>query len=76
MILAYLINISPHFLQVIFHTVALKLGKEMEGNKVSLRQVGEWTCNIAGYALIWFFSEKLACVILFELYNRSQKVRE
>ena len=49
MILAYLINISPHFLQVIFHTVALKLGKEMEGNKVSLHQVGEWTCNIAGY---------------------------
>ena len=34
MILAYLINISPHFLQVIFHTVALKLEKEMEGNKL------------------------------------------
>ena len=76
MISAYLINISLHFLLVIFHTVALKLGKEMEGNKVSLHQVGEWTCNIAGYALIWFFSEKYACMILFELYNRSQTVRE
>ena len=75
MILAYLINVSPHFLQVIFHTVALKLEKEMEGNKVSLHQVGEWTCNIAGYALIWFFSEKWACMILFELYNSSLTLR-
>ena len=75
MILAYLVNISPHFLQVIFHTAAQKLGKEMEGKKVSLHQVGEWTCNIAGYALIWFFSEKLACMILFELYNRFLTVR-
>ena len=41
MILAYLINISPHFLQVIFHTAAQKLGKEMKGKKVSLHQVGE-----------------------------------
>ena len=58
MILAYLINISPHFLQVIFHTVALKLGKEMEGNKVSLHQVGEWTSNIAGYMPTFFVAVK------------------
>ena len=30
----------------------------MEEKKVSPHQVGEWTCNIAVYALIWFFSEK------------------
>ena len=38
--------------------VAVAPGKEMEGKKVSLHQVGEWTCNIGGYALIWFFCEK------------------
>ena len=30
----------------------------MEGNKVSLYQVSEWTFKIAGYILIWFFSKK------------------
>ena len=76
MISADPINISLPFLKVIFHTVAQKLGKEKEGNKVSLRQVGEWTCNIGGYALIFLFSEKQACMIVFELYNRSLTVRE